>query len=92
MGSSPTTRQRPQPVGKTLSELFCTKLENCGGYLRLKTTHVLKLRLEVSKGMLSVEILLQKCMVQRKINKYKTACDELCGKKKLRKNGGNKWW
>ena len=21
-----------------------------------------------------------------------TACDELCGKKKLRKNGGNKWW
>ena len=21
-----------------------------------------------------------------------TACDELCGKKKVRKNGGNKWW
>ena len=20
------------------------------------------------------------------------ACDELCGKKKIRKNGGNKWW
>ena len=20
------------------------------------------------------------------------ACDELCGKKKVRKNGGNKWW
>ena len=21
-----------------------------------------------------------------------TACDELCGKKKVRKNGGNIWW
>ena len=21
-----------------------------------------------------------------------TACNELCGKKKVRKNGGNKWW
>ena len=21
-----------------------------------------------------------------------TACDELCGKKKVRKNGENKWW
>ena len=21
-----------------------------------------------------------------------TACDELCGKKKVRKHGGNKWW
>ena len=34
------------------------------GETGLETTHVLKLRLEVSKGMLSIKILLQKCTVQ----------------------------